>query len=358
MKKLLFITTAAFLCACSSPDRKEEAAGEHAHDSALIELADEQAERFGVTVDTVRSGEFATVVRCSGIVERSATDAVTLSAPKSGVVHFASGVTRGVAVNRGDVIATIDATAVSGGDESRAAAVELEAAHKEVERLRPLYEQRLATKGEMNAAEARLKQAEAAYSAGAASGRAVAPIRGVVTQLLVDGGAHVAAGEPIAEFASDDRLTLHAEVTADAYAALGQVEDARIGDYTLSEHGGMRSGTSSENGYACIYFTFANDGTVLPGSGTDVYLLGTPRQGVISVPLGAVVEMQGNYFVYRRHSPGHYERVPVTLGASDGRRVEITSGLQGGEPIVSSGAMTVRLAENSGAIPEGHSHQH
>lgn len=363
MKKLLtFLAVAAAFSACSPTPGNHEAAAEteaHDHGSAeLIELADEQARRFGVAVDTVRPGEFATVVRCSGVIERSAANLSTASAPKSGVVRFAGGITRGASVGRGAVIASIDASAVSGGDENRVAAAAIEAARKEVERLRPLYEQRLATRAEMNDAEARLKQAEAAFSPGAASGRVVAPMSGVITQLLVADGAHVAAGEPVAEFASDDRLTLHAEVTADSYAKLGQVTDARIGDYTLSEHGGQRSGISSENGYACIYFTFANDGTVLPGSGADVYLLGAPRQGVISLPLEAVTEQQGEHYVYRLHSPGHYEKIPVTLGASDGRRVEITSGLQGGEPIVSSGAMTVRLAESSAAIPEGHNHSH
>lgn len=363
MNKYLLIAT-LLLAACGHDDHhrhsQEESAGEHhEHESSeLIELSGEQAERFGVTFDEVQPGEFASVIRCSGIVDRSAANLATASAPSAGVVRFAPGITQGVTISRGTPIATIDFTAVSGGNENLAAAAAVEAARKELERIKPLYDERLATQADYNAAVAALKQAEAAYSPAASCGHVHAPISGVVTQLLVADGTHVAAGDPIATFATDNSLTLHAEVTADSYAALQNISDARIGSYTLSEHDGKRTGISAENGYACIYFTFSNDGNIMPGSGVDVYLLGQPRQNVISLPLAAVTEQQGTHYVYRRHSPGHYEKLPVTLGESDGLRVEILSGVNAGDNIVTSGAMTVRLAESNGAIPEGHTHNH
>lgn len=363
MKKsaYLLLLTSALLAACGehSHDDAHHEAEEHHHDEAgLIELADEQAAKFDVTIDTIQPGEFATVIRCSGIVERSASNVATAAAPSAGVVRFAPGFTQGATVQRQAVIATIDFDAVSGGNENRAAAAAVEAARREVERLKPLYDERLVIQAEYNAALAELSRAEAVYSPAAACGHVHAPISGVVAQLMVSDGGHVSAGDPIATFASDNSLTLHAEVTADSYASLQSITDARIGAYTLSEHGGKRTGISSENGYACIYFAFNNDGNIVPGSGADVYLLGAPRADVISVPLAAVTEQQGTHYVYKPHSPGHYEKIPVRLGASDGLRVEITSGINAGDPIVTNGAMTVRLAESSGAIPEGHSHSH
>lgn len=363
MKKTLLFAS-LLLAACGHDDHQrhshdDQAAEAHEHESsALIELTDDQAERFGVEVEEVQPGEFASVIRCSGIVDRSAANLATASAPASGVVRYAPGISQGATVDRGAPIATIDFGAVSGGNENLAAAAAVEAARKELDRIKPLYDERLATQAEYNAAVAALKQAEAAYSPAASCGHVHAPISGVVTQLLVADGAHLAAGDPIATFATDNSLTLHAEVTADSYAALQSISDARIGSYTLSEHGGKRTGISSENGYACIYFTFNNDGSIMPGSGADVYLLGQPRHDVIALPLAAVTEQQGSHYVYRRHSPGHYEKLPVTLGESDGLRVEILSGLHAGDRIVTSGAMTVRLAESNGAIPEGHSHSH
>lgn len=364
--KFLLLASALFLCtACGSPagehahdDHEAEAAGHDDDHEGLIELADEQARHFGVVTDTVRPVKFANVIRCSGVVERSEGNTATVTAPSAGIVRFTPGVTPGKTVASGSVIAVTDPSGVSGGDSNRAAAALLESSRAEVARLEPLYKERLVTAAEYNAALSALRQAEATYSPKAATGKAVAPISGIVTELLAAQGGHVEAGAPLATISADNGLTLHAEVTAADYQKLSQVTDARIGNYTLSEHGGTRSGISSENGYACIYFTFANDGTILPGSGADVYLLGEPRSGVIAVPSGAITEQQGSFYVYELHSPGHYEKIAVTPGASDGILTEITSGLSGGEVIVTSGAMTVRLAESSGAIPEGHSHNH
>lgn len=362
MKKHLLPLIALALTACAHDhtDNHGEATAEaHDHDGAeLIELDDHQAERFGVKTDTVEAREFATVVRCSAVIERSASDAATATAPLGGSVRLAPGISVGARVERGSLIATVNPAAVSGGDSNRAAKAALDAARREVDRLKPLVDERLATVAEYNAALAALQSAEAAYSPAAGSGRVVAPRAGVVTALDVADGGYVQPGQAVASIAASNRLTLHAEVPAANAAALASITDARIGDFTLSEHEGRREGVSSENGYACIYFSFANDGSRVPGSGVEAYLLGAMRPGVISVPLSAVCEQQGEHFVYRRHSPGHYEKLPVEIATSDGRRVEITSGLKGGEVIVSEGAMTVHLAESSGAVPEGHSHSH
>lgn len=355
--------TALALCACGPKEgahSDEGAAAEgHDHDSPeLIELADYQAERFGVVVDTVRPGDFATVIRASGVIERSADNAATASAPAAGIVRINSGISVGASVARGARLASIDPTAVSGGDSNRAARAALDAARREVERLTPLYNDKLVTAADYNAALAALEEAKAAYSPAATGGRVAAPIGGIVTELFVADGAYVQPGDPIASISADRNLTLHAEVAPELYGSLAAVTDARIGNFTLGEHSGRKTGVSAENGYACVFFTFDGAGRIAPGTGVEVWLLGEPRPGVISLPLDAVVEQQGDYFVYLRHSPGHYVKVPVTIGETDGRRVEITSGLHGGEPVVTASAMTVRLAESSGAVPEGHSHSH
>lgn len=360
MKKLFIALISCTIIGCSHGHQHGESAdeAEHHHDSELIELSDQQAAKFGVTVDTVYPDAFATVIPASGVIERSSANAATASAPVSGIVRFASAINVGSPISAGTLLASVDAGAVSGGDGNRVAKAALDAARREVERLTPLYNDRLVTAAEYNAAQAAYEEAQAAYAPSAADGYVKSPISGIVTSLAAQNGAYVQAGDPIATISVDHMLTLHAEVASDLYGRLAGVTDARIGDFTLSEHGGKVAGISSENGYACIFFTFANDGSIAPGSGVGVRLLGSSRQGVISLPLNAISEQQGDYFVYIRHSPGHYEKQRVTLGENDGRKVEITSGLQGGEPVVTSGAITVRLAEASGAVPEGHSHHH
>lgn len=116
---------------------------------------------------------------------------------------------------------------------------------------------------------------------------------------------------------------------------------------------------SARGGYIPVYFTIPdNAGSLIGGSYCEVYLMGNTREGVISVPEGAVSEQQGEYFVYTEHLPGHYEKQPVKIGMTDGRRREILSGLSAGDKVVTEGMTFVRLAETSGVVPEGHSHSH
>ena len=89
-----------------------------------------------------------------------------------------------------------------------------------------------------------------------------------------------------------------------------------------------------------------------------MYLLGEVADKGIAIPRSALSEQQGSYFVYEKIGDHAYRRLPVTIGGSDGINTIITSGLKGGEAIVTEAVTTVRLAENSGAIPEGHNHNH
>ena len=78
----------------------------------------------------------------------------------------------------------------------------------------------------------------------------------------------------------------------------------------------------------------------------------------MSVPAEALSEQQGDYFVYERLDEECYAKRRVEIGASDGMRVEIRSGVEPGTLIVGKGVTTVRLAETGSNIPEGHSHNH
>ncbi len=109
-------------------------------------------------------------------------------------------------------------------------------------------------------------------------------------------------------------------------------------------------------GYLPVYFSFDNNGKAVPGAFAEVYLVGTPRHNVISVPAEAISEQQGTLFVYVRLDEECYEKRPVITGQSDGVNVEIVSGLNPGEDVVTAGMTFVKLAETTGVVPEGHHH--
>jgi multidrug efflux pump subunit AcrA (membrane-fusion protein) len=105
-----------------------------------------------------------------------------------------------------------------------------------------------------------------------------------------------------------------------------------------------------------VTFEFDNPDGVVAGSWVEVWLLGALKEGVLSLPTGAVTEQGGLYYVYVQLDEEGYLRREVKLGASDGERVAIVSGLKAGEKVVTRGAVQVRMAAASGAIPHGHSH--
>ena len=131
--------------------------------------------------------------------------------------------------------------------------------------------------------------------------------------------------------------------------------------YSLSQLGGRRisAGTvaAAQPGYIPVCFEFANNGTLVSGSFAEVYLIGADRSNTIAVPVKALTEELGSFFVYVQLDDECYAKRRVEPGISDGCNIEILSGLNEGEKVVAEGAMIIKLAGNSGAIP-GHSHEH
>ena len=62
--------------------------------------------------------------------------------------------------------------------------------------------------------------------------------------------------------------------------------------------------------------------------------------------------------VYVQKDKEHYIKKEIKTGARDGKRVEVLQGLQANDKVVTQGAIHVKLASQSGTIPEGHNHNH
>ncbi|MFG6385194.1 MAG: efflux RND transporter periplasmic adaptor subunit [Muribaculaceae bacterium] len=347
----------------------ESAKEKENHDSDVIVLSPEAAKRMGVATDTVSVSDFNQVIKVSGRIMPDAGGDAVVSAPTSGILRINKNINVGSEVKAGTLIGSISADGVSGGDANRTAKVNLEAAKAEFDRVSALYADRLVTLAQYNAARAELDRAKAAYSAPAASGRATAPISGIITALNVKSGQFVETGTPIATVASSTQLTLRADVPFKHYREASAVTDARIvvpstgTSVKVSDLGGRRADSGNPSagasgGYVPVTFSLRNDGSLIPGSAVEVYLIGNSSTKAVTVPVSALVEQQGSLFVFIRLDEDCYRKVPVVTGRSNGSEVEILSGLSGGESVVSAGTTAVKLAQSSGNVPEGHSHSH
>ena len=347
-------------------------ADDHAGHSAEITFTEAQAKAAGLRLVTVEPGEFAEVVEVTGRLLPAQGDEATVAATMAGIVSQATkSLTDGAAVRQGQQLFVINASAMADGNPAAAARAELEAARKALARAEQLAAEKLLPQRELDEARSRYHTAEAAArSLGNESRtRAVAaPFTGYVKEVMVRPGDYVQPGQPMATVTQSQRLQLSADLPERHFALLPQIQDATFRlsyepegtAHCVSEMGGKlvsKGKASSATGFSVpVTFELPNRGRLVSGSFAQVYLQGAARKGVITVPNEALTEAQGLFFVYVQIHPERYQRQEVTVGATDGRRTEIRSGLTAGQRVVAQGATQVRLAANATVIPEGHSH--
>lgn len=349
---------------------KEGAEDEHSHHKpGIVHLSPDDATRFGVEVEQIVPTSFRDAIRVSGEILPSSSDAATASAPTSGVFSLSSGITRGATVKAGQTIGRISAKGMTGGDPNAAAKVAIDNAKRELDRLKPLLDDGLVTRKEYNDALAAYNSALAAYSPSAAHGSVTAPRSGVITDIVANDGQYLEAGAPVALISGTGTVTLRALLPARNSSFLPFISGAIITPHGASEtpvdvsdYNGkllsVASNSAETPGYIPVYFTLSSAAPVVAGSAAEVYLKGAERSGVLSVPVSSLTEQLGENFVYLKLDSEDYEKRPVTIGRSDGKRTEILKGISEGDSVVTAGLSFVRLAEQSTVVPEGHSHNH
>lgn len=372
------ILLSAFVVGCHPShdpehDHESRAAEEQEHGDE-IHLCAERAAAAGVRVEPAPLVTLRSVVKATGRIESAPDDQLTLSAPVAGSVALERGLAPGTPLAPGSPLLTLSPRGAADGDALARRRIELETARKELERVRSLAADAIVSQRDLEQAEQRYATARADYEAMGAPADAsrngflsvAAPFAGYLQEILVKNGESVQAGAPLVTLAAGNRLRLRAELpqryarrAAEFTSANFAVEQGTLFN-TDSLRGRLAAAARSltgAGGYLPLSFDIDGDAALLPGSYARVWLLGTPREGVLALPLAALTEEQGCYFVYLQVDEEGYRKQPVTIGASDGERVEILSGLQAGDPVVVAGAMQVRLASMSGTIP-GHSHNH
>lgn len=341
---------------------------DHAREGVIMEP--EEAQRFGIEYEKVEPGSFRDVIKTSGTIENSTSDIFTVTARRSGRITLAPGITVGSAIGQGSRVATISSEGLEGGDVNQAARANLAVKKAEYERLKPLYEDNLVTAATFKEAERAYLEAEALAGIPTTGGTGVenAPVSGTLTELYVTSGQYVEMGSPIATIAKNSRLTLKADVPARYSSQLPGIESANFRPEGTEEivslddlDGNKISGggvSTSSGGYIPVYFSFSGNSQSHPGGYAEIFLLGKKREGVISVPRSALLELQGNKYVYVVHDGHAYEKRLVATGQDTGERVEIKEGLKPGEEVVAKGASIIRMAEVSAVAPPSHTHNH
>lgn len=353
------------LCACGHTDGTSADKHEPEQSLTTIHIDSIDRIRLGIETETVKPDTFHAAIKLSGQITPSAKDNHTVSSPSGGVVRFVANLHTGMKVDKGELLATVDADAVSGTTTDRVTAAELSAAKRNLDRMESLRSEGLATVDELNEAVSRYRTAVAAHSSRAASGRVTSPAAGVITQLNVTNGESVTPGQTIAAVTSGGKVTVVVDVPerhAPEVATIDGINILMSGD-TATRHipasmmnvdrGGL---FTDARGYIPLSLTIDNPGTLRTGAFADIYLLSRPEPGVLSVPRGALIEDQGSYFVYVALNEHEFERRKVEIGNYNGRKVKITKGIHPGERVAVKEVPMLRMAQSMSTPSEGHHH--
>lgn len=346
---------------------------EKAHSDEII-FTPQQASAVGLEVETLAPRIFNRVIKTSGQIQSSQADEAIVVAIANGVVSFVnSSIVEGSPVKRGASVAVISAKNLPDGDPNAKVRITYETALKELKRAEKLIQDKIISTKEYEQIQLRHKTALTAFEAQSSNivsnGVTVsAPIGGYVKNISVSQGEYVTVGQPIMTISENKRVQLRAEVSEKYFQDLKGVHSANFkmayddNIYKLSELNGRLLSfgkTSNEKSFFIpITFEFDNIGDIVTGSFAEVYLLSTPQKDVISIPISALTEEQGLYFVYLQIDEEGYKKQGVTLGDNNGERIRIVSGLKSGDKVVVKGAYQVKLASVSSVVPEGHNHNH
>lgn len=374
---LLLMATVALFASCGGhkgghddhDHEAEEAAGHHHGDEIILPA--NKAQAAGVRVETINKGDFHGVIHTSGKVMAASCDETTVVATISGRVSQSDHVSEGLHVTSGTRLYSITSAGMQAidGDPVLRAKIDYEKAKRDYERACELIKDKIISEKDFQLAKADYEQTELTYtslmrnrSTGGVS--VTAPKSGYVKETLVKDGDYVEAGQPLMVLTQNQHLYLRAEVPEKHWKDLEKITCAKFRTsysnrlFDITDMGGhiQSYGRSAEtqSAYIPVIFEFNNTGEVVQGSYAEIYLITDIRKGVISIPLTALTEEQGIHYIYIKVDDDGYRKQEVKLGMSDGDRVEILSGLNGGEQVVVEGAVQVKLASASNAIPSHH----
>ncbi len=343
---------------------------------ADISYLKEQAWKVEFANAEVKKDSMYNVIKATGEILSAPGDEVTVAARSNGIVKF---------VGRNNIIGSPvrpgqPMFSISGGEipfenvesAKQTARAELAAAKAEFARTGELIKDKLITQAEFQNAKLRYQQAQITlnnlgrnYSA---AGKTLSsPISGYIKNIMVSEGQFVSAGQPLATVTKNQRLILKADVSLKDADQLYSIKEANFTviqnklSYNTKDLNGkllaVGKTTAANSPFIPVQFQIDSRPGMLPGSFAEVYLKTTLITDALVLPVSALVEEQGTFYVYVQTEGESFQKRELKLGANDGARVQVLSGITEGERVVTKGGYQIKLAQASGSLP-AHGHEH
>lgn len=345
-----------------------------------ITFAREDMWQNGFVLAPVQKRPVGQIIHTSGSIEPATSNLITMVAKREGVVSLRKkNLTSGTAVQAGELLFSVTGRGIVSDDLEMnfvKAQSNLERQKANLSRKGQLLEDQIIGQKEYDEAlnayqvvEAEYRNIQKVFNKGSKRHLVTAPNKGFISQVGVQEGEFVVAGQRLGTLLQTSRLQVRVDVSPRYGSLLPLVVDANfINPYSeqayslASLEGSILSFgkmTSHEEGhYLPFYFEVNNHPDLLPGTLIEVYLKTQANGLELTIPKSAVLEEMGSQVVFVQRSGGTYDKQVVQLGATDGEYVQILEGLAEGDHVVSEGALRIKLAAMTGTVDPHAGHNH
>lgn len=351
--------------------------GDHAnkaHDDGVIRFSDAQVSTAGITLATAGPRHLDTFIRMPGQIMLNQDRTAHVTPRASGAVESAPA-SLGQRVKRGQVLATIASADVASQRGALLAAERRLATARSVHASeKMLYEEKVSARQDLIRAEQELREAEIsvqaarqqlqALGAGGASEASNrlqirAPFDGVIVEK------HIALGEVVGAdtrvFTVSDLSTVWADVVVPARdldivreGTGAVIRSIAAGTTAPGKVSFVSSLIGEESRSATARVVLDNPGAAWrPGLAVNVDIVTGSSDVPVAIDRAALQTVDGRQVVYRRVDNGFVAQ-PVVTGRSDGRHIEVTSGLQAGQQVAAAGSFAVKAEQGKGEASHDH----
>ncbi len=359
------------------PDEKTAQAKQSEHvESGDISYLKEQAWKVDFASKVIKKQQFNDVIKTSGQILSAPGDEMIITAKASGVVVFTGKNTIvGSAVNSGSSLFAItgaDMTESNIDASVKDAKANYLKAKADYERSKLLVADKIVSEKDHQQVKLQFDNARTAYNTvsknyGTKGQNVLAPMSGFVKNILVTEGQFVQSGTPLATISKNKRLLVQANVSQNYFSRLSSITSANFKTpqndvvyNTTALNGRIVSygkSASASTPFIPVTFEINNEGQLVSGSIIEIYLKSSTIADAMVVPVSALIEEQGIFYVYVQTAGESFQKREVKLGASDGLNVQILSGIVENERVVTKGGYQIKLSSASGALP-AHGHEH
>jgi RND family efflux transporter MFP subunit len=231
--------------------------------------------------------------------------------------------------------------------------LQLADAKRMLDRMKPLYEAGAVSQEDFDRVKSGYEMAKAGYTDTSHMIRLTSPIKGVLTDLRVSPGDKVDPGQTVAVVADLSGIKVVLDVSQSDVEELVVGQKLVVGNSAEDRKKSCEGcsvakislSADAESRLFRVEGNLGADSSARPGTLRYVQVRTYLRDDALSVPVGAVIEHSGEFFVYVATPQGTAEKRALVLGKRNDFGAEVLSGLSPGDTVVTWGQNRLKGGE-------------